>query len=469
MRNDSNEGLLSLLLDVRRATKGGAPAIAQRQRIRLAEITRFARTHSPYYRDLYKDVPDSVEGATVLPPTDKKTLMARFDEWATDRDVTLDEASTFAANPDLIGERFRGRYTLATTSGTTGTPGIFIIDDGAMRVTSAIMLRLLRSWLRFGDVSEIVASGRRLAMVADLGHHSATSVAAARLMKSPARRKRVELLSVRAPLSRLVAQLNEFQPALLAPYASMARLLASEQEAGRLTIRPVLTVLAAEGLPIHEYDRIAKAFGTKLGNSYAATECPFLSYSCEHHWLHVNADWVLLEPVDADHQPVRPGNQSHTVLITNLANRVQPILRYDLGDSVVQRPDPCPCGNPLPAIRVRGRSADVLTFDTEAGDAVAIAPLAFEVDHVNGVDLFQIVQTSPTSLAVRLRIKAADTEPVWRTVEQEIRRMLDEHRLANVRVERGHQEPTQSAGGKYRSVIPLSQLSPAQHSEGTSR
>src|SRR5688572_25116999 len=81
-------------------------------------------------------------------------------------------------------------------------------------------------------------------------------------------------------------------------------LLAGEQEAGRLRIRPVLLVLSAEGLPTGEYNRIANAFGAKVRHSYAATECPFLSYSCEHGWLHVNSDWVVLEPVDADHRPV---------------------------------------------------------------------------------------------------------------------------------------------------------------------
>lgn len=464
-----SEHFVPLLLDVRRATRGGIEAIEERQRSRFTEIVAHARSQSRFYRELYKDVPAEIVSESRLPTTDKKTLMERFDDWATDRNVTIEKAREFAANPELIGERFLGKYTLATTSGTTGTPGIFIIDDGAMRVTSAIMLRVLRSWLGVVDVTQIVGAGRRLAMVADLGHHSATSVAAARLLKSPGRRRRVQLLSVRTPLPQLVAQLNEFQPALLAPYASMARLLASEQEAGRLHIRPVLTVLAAEGLPIPEYDRIAKIFDTKLGNSYAATECPFLSYSCEHQWLHVNADWVRLEPVDVNHRPVPPGTQSHTVLVTNLANRVQPILRYDLGDSVVQRLDPCPCGNPLPAVRVQGRSADVLTFKTESGDTVTIAPLAFEVDHVRGVDLFQIVQTSPTSVTVRLRIKAPDAEGAWREVEREIRRMLDEHGLSTVRVERGSQEPTQSSGGKYRSVIPLSQAVFGDDAEETSR
>ena len=461
-----SERLLPLLLDVRRAAKGGAAAIAQRQRLRFADIITHARTHSAYYRDLYKDVPERVEEPMALPPTDKKALMARFDEWATDRDVTLGRARTFAADPDLIGERFLGKYTLATTSGTTGTPGIFIMDDGAMRVTSAMMLRMVRSWLGVGDLARIVAGGRRLAMVADTGHHSATSVAAARLLRSRARRKRIQLLSVRTPLQQLVTQLNEFQPALLAPYASMARLLASEQESGRLRIRPVLIALAAEGLPIHEYDRIAKIFQTKVGNSYAATECPFLSYSCEHNWLHVNADWIVFEPVDANRRPVPRGTQSHTVLLTNLANRIQPILRYDLGDSILERPDPCPCGSSLPAIRVQGRSADVLTFRTATGVLIAIAPLAFEMDHIPGIELFQIVQATPTALRVRVRLAAsADPDSVWHAIRHETRRMLDQHGLANISVERSDEPPAQSSGGKFRTVIPFSHARAARDRE----
>lgn len=457
MSDALDDRLLPLLLDVRRATRRGAEAIGERQRRRLAHIVSHARTHSPYFREFYKDLPHTVEQPIALPVTDKKMLMARFDEWATDRDVTLDRAQTFASNPDLIGERFLGKYTLATTSGTTGTPGIFITDDGAMRVTSAIMLRMVRSWLGVGDLARIVAGGRRLAMVADVGHHSATSVAAARLLKSPSRRKRIRVLSVRTPIQLLVAQLNDFQPALLAPYASMARLLASEQESGRLRIRPVLMALAAEGLPIREYDRIASTFQTKVGNSYAATECPFLSYGCEQKWLHVNADWAILEPVDASHRPVRPGIQSHTVLITNLANRVQPILRYDLGDSVIERPDPCPCGNPLPAIRVQGRSADVLTFRTGQGELVAIAPLAFEIDHIPGLQLFQIVQTSPTNLCLRLLPTAgAVADRIWLEAQGEIVRLLSEHRLGHVTVERAAEPPQQGTGGKFRTVVPFS-------------
>lgn len=448
------EHIAGLIWDAWRTRKKGVRAIARRQRTRLADMVACARASSPYYRELYRDLPDRVESAERLPVTDKKTLMARFDDWCVDREITQERAQAFAEDPKLIGERFLGKYSLVTTSGTTGTRGVFVLDR-TMAVTSAMAFRMLTTWLSAGDFIRIVAGEGRLAMVMATGGHFASAVAAARLQKS--RGRRLEVLSVRMPLPELVARLNQFRPMLLAPYASMAALLASEQEAGRLHINLVLLALSAEGLPEGEYERVARAFKAKVGNSYAATECPFFSYSCEHGWLHVNSDWVVFEPVDADYRPVRRGEPSHTVLISNLANRVQPILRYDLGDSVLQQAGPCRCGNPLPSIRVRGRSAEVITFRSGGGDRVTIAPLAFVTlaDRTPELRMFQIVQTAPTNLRVRLKIHGADSDRVWETVLAGIKRLLVDHGLDQVTLERAAEPPEQSKGGKIRQVIPL--------------
>lgn len=450
-----SESALTLIWDAWRARRRGEATIAQRQRTRLADMIAHARANSPYYRELYRDLPDGVESAEALPVTDKKTLMARFDDWCSDREITLERAQAFAEDPKLIGERFLGKYTLLTTSGTTGTRGVFVLDDRNMAVTAAMAFRMLTAWLGKRDVFRIVAGGGRMAMVMATGGHFASAVAAARLKKS--RGRRLEVLSVHMPVRELVDRLNQFRPVLLAPYASMAALLASEQAGGRLHISPVLLALSAEGLPESEYQRIGRAFNAKVGNSYAATECPFFSYSCEHGWLHVNSDWVVFEPVDADHRPVPPGEPAHTMLISNLANRVQPILRYDLGDSVLQQAGPCRCGNPLPAIRVQGRSSEVLTFQTDGGDRVTIAPLAFSTvaERTPGLQMFQIVQTAPTNLRVRLQIHGADTQRVWESVQAGVKRLLAEHGLEHVDLERADELPEQSEGGKFRQVIPL--------------
>lgn len=448
--------LLLLILDNWKAKKLGKPAIVKRQQLRLAEMVKFARQNSPYYKKLYEGLPENIEDVSLLPATNKKKLMEFFDDWCTDRTVTLSKVRDLVSNPELIGEKFLGKYTVATTSGTTGSPGIFLLDDRSMSITSALAFRMLSSWLGFTDVLKIIAGRGKMAMVMATGGHFASSIAAARMSKS--RGKSFLALSAHKPMPELVTALNKFRPVLLAPYASMGALLASEQEAGRLNIKPVLLALSAEGLAESEYIRIAKAFDSKIGNSYAATECPFFSYSCREGWLHTNSDWVIAEPVDANYKAIPAGVQSHTVLISNLANRIQPILRYDLGDSIILRPDPCPCGNKLPAIKVTGRSSDVVNFLNEQGEQVSVPPLAFGilVDHIQGIERTQIVQTAPTNLKVRLRYSdATNQDAIWEKVHNAITNLLNERGLNNITVERASEPPEQSSGGKFREVIPF--------------
>ncbi len=148
------------------------------------------------------------------------------------------------------------------------------------------------------------------------------------------------------------------------------------------------------------------------------------------------------------------------MLVSNLANRLQPILRYDLGDSILQRPGPCPCGDPLPAIRVQGRTADVLTFPAEHGGRISIAPLALSAlfDRTPEVELFQVVQTKPACLRIRLRPRPdVESDRLWQAVHDELSRLLAEHHLGHVAIEHADEPPQQSPGGKFREVVPLSE------------
>lgn len=453
-----SENIFWLLRDIRKARKQGPEAIKERQRKRLSEMVAYARANSPYYRELYQGLPESIEDPTLLPVTDKKKLIARFDEWATDREVTLDKAQTWMGDPSLVGGQFLDKYLVATTSGTSGTRGIFVMDDRALSVDSVLNLRIYADSLSPRDVLRILAGRVRTAVVTATGGHFVGASIASRARQSKLGAN-VQIFSVHTPLPELVAVLNQFRPVIVGGYATVIAMLASEQEARRLLIHPALVQLGAEGLANAEYSRIAAAFHATVNNKYACAECPFISYSCSEGWLHVNADWVILEPVDADYQPVPPGTQSYTVLLSNLANRVQPILRYDLGDRIVQRPEPCPCGNPLQAIRVQGRTGDVLRFPTAAGEPVAIPSLVLDmlVEGISGIEISQIVQTSPTNLRVRLRLEAsADPDRVWQAVRTEINQLLIKHKLDHVTVERATEPPEQSPGGKYRTVIPLS-------------
>ncbi|MEU4202152.1 phenylacetate--CoA ligase family protein [Streptomyces sp. NPDC045470] len=445
--------------DARRARKEGMPAVTRRQRDRLADMVAHARAASPYYRGLYRGLPERVEDPALLPVTDKKKLMGHFDDWVADRAVTYEKVRAFSDDPDRIGQRFRGKYMVATTSGTSGRRGLFLLDDRYMDVGAALTSRALASWLGPAGLLRAATQGGRFAQLVATGGHYVGFAAYSRTLRAGGwRSKLLRAFPVHTPMAQLVAELNEYRPAFVIGYASTIMLLTAEQEAGRLRINPVLVQPAGETMSTDDTARIARAFRTTVRAMYSATECTYLSHSCAHGWYHVNSDWAVLEPVDADHRPTPPGQYSHTVLISNLANRVQPFLRYDLGDSVMLRPDPCPCGNPLPALRVQGRSGDILTFPTRSGDPVQLAPLAFGTlfDRTPGVELFQVEQTAPATLRVRL-LPAADADPdrVWQAAHLELTRLLADNELGHVTVQRAEDPPRQTAGGKYRTVIPF--------------
>ncbi|MEU7576917.1 phenylacetate--CoA ligase family protein [Streptomyces sp. NPDC041068] len=446
--------------DIRLARKEGMPAIARRQRERLAHLVAHARAASPHCRELYRGLPERVTDPALLPVTDKKRLMEHFDDWATDRDITLQKVRAFTGDPDLIGQRFLGKYLVATTSGTSGRRGLFVLDDRSMNVGAALGTRALTSCLgTAGTLRAAVRGGRFAQLVATGGHYVGYAGYSRTVRESAVRGKLVRAFSVHVPMPELVARLNAYRPAVLIGYAGVITLLAAEREAGRLRIDPLLIQPAGETMTAQDTARIANAFGSTVRTIYGATECTYLSNSCAEGWYHVNSDWAVLEPVEADHSPTPPGRFSHTVLLTNLANRVQPFLRYDLGDSVLLRPDPCPCGDPLPALRVQGRAGDVLTFPTGRGEGVDIPPLSFGtlIDRTPGVEVFQVEQTAPATLRVRMHLaEGVDPERVWRAVHQELTGLLADQGVADVAVERAGEPPRQTPGGKYRTVIPLS-------------
>ncbi|WP_214406404.1 phenylacetate--CoA ligase family protein [Pseudonocardia lacus] len=446
-----------LLRDLRAARRGGPAAVAARQRARLADLVARARAGSPYYRELYRDLPERVDDPRALPVTDKVALMGRFDDWSTDRAVTLDAVRAFVGRTDTIGAPFLGRHLVVTTSGTSGVRGVFVQDERMFRVLSAITAgRSTGQFLRGPrDYARLLRNGGRTAALwATDGHYAGYATASRLLAERPARRRGIRVISVHRPLDEIVDELRRFRPAILNGYAGTVALVAAEQAAGRLRIDPVLVVCAAEGLAPQAYRRIADAFGAKVRNQYGCSEFMGLAAGCEHDWLHVNADWAILEPVDADGAPTPPGEPSHTVLLTNLANRVQPIIRYDLGDSVTERPDPCPCGNPLPAVRVRGRTADVLTFGPPERP-VRIPPLALGtvVDRVPGVRRFQLVQRDASTLLVRVEADpGADRSGVLDAVRAGLAGVLAGHGVPDVALVDDDRPPRLTAGGKSRAV-----------------
>ena len=424
--------------------------------MRLQSLVHHARAQSPLYRELYADLPPGDVCLERLPCVAKPQLMARFDDWCTDRQVTRKAVDAFLARKDHVGERFLGRYCAWKSSGTTGTPGVFLQDEFAMSVYDALVGAQCGPDVLGPDaIARSIMRSARAALVTATGDHFAAITSWQRVTRSmPAPERRA--IPVTWPLERIAAELQAFDPAFLAGYPSVLLLLAEEQLAGRLQLAPALVWSGGEALAPHAKRLMERAFGCGVMNEYGASECLSLAYECAHGWMHANSEWVFIEPVDARGEPCAPGHASHTALVTNLANRVQPIIRYDLGDSLRLAAEPCACGDPRPAFHVQGRCDDVLAMRGRDGRIVRLVPLAVEnvIEDAGVACRFQVVQTRDDTLRLRLEARGGARRAAWHRVCNALRSYLSAQRLANVRVALDACPPAiHPSSGKLHTVI----------------
>lgn len=444
--------------DVRLSSRSTPEALAERQQARLTALLGYARSQSSFYRDLYAHLPDPTPKLQELPAVTKSALMASFDAWVTDPALTARGVHSFIADKELIGSTYLDRFVIWTTSGTSGEPGIFIQDGESLALYIALAavramwawngpLRLLRFLLKGLRVAPIVTSG---------GHYASSSLRDIALAARPSISEIISRISVISPLPELVQTLNELHPAALVGYPLAIFLLAREQEAGRLRINPVFICTVGEWLGPIARQEIADSFDCPVRDTYASSEFLGIAYECPHARLHVNSDWVIIEPVDEDYRPVPDGVPSHSVLLTNLVNRTQPVIRYDLGDSITIYPDACSCGSPLPSIKVEGRQDEMLSFSAPHGGSIHLLPMAIAtiVEETPGVHRYQIIKSAPNAVTLRLEPNRASVEDeVWGLACSRLAEYLQKQGLPNVRIERSKLRPAADPeSGKFRLV-----------------
>lgn len=428
------------------------------QREQLEALIACARTSSPFYQRLYSHLPTPLPAFQHLPPVTKAELMTNFDDWATDRAITMESALAFMADKTRVGEPYLGKYLLCSSSGTSGLRGIFVYDtkpESLYRWRAVLQARMV-SWKHF--FKKI-----RWLNISATGDHFGSLASFTRLEKtrqrSPFMRlafESIRTLSVTTPLPELVAEINRYQPTLLFGYSTVIVSLAQEQLAGRLHVKPEIVSMGGEWISDADRRQIAAAFPCKVRDAYSTAECSAIANSCKEGWLHVCSERTIVEPVDEHYQPVPPGVPSHTVLITDLVDRVQPIIRYDQGDSVTLRPDPCPCGNPFPAIRVMGRKNDMLRMRTADGEQKLLSPMTFYVllDMIPTLRRWQVIQKGPSTISLRIETASPEVDAqTWALVYQRVNDYFIQQRLPPVTIERAAEPPQQDPKtGKFYQV-----------------
>ena len=429
-------------------------AIRARASHRLNTLVAYARRHSKFYRDLYQGLPAGRVALERFPVTTKSTLMANFEDWVTRPDLKLEALRQFAEDPARIGRPYLGQYTVWTSSGTTGKPGVFVQDPQALAVYEALFA--VRTNVDARAMLRSIAAGGRFAYAAAVeGHFSGITMWRRTVQLNPWMAHHTRAISVLQPVSSVCGQLADFDPQILTSYASELVALAEQQRQGRMALKLGGIWSGGETLSWRDRADIAGAFGCPVIDDYGASEFLNIAFDCGCGALHLNADWAILEPIDRDGRPVPDGTPSSSVLLTNLANFVQPIIRYDLGDSVTFLPEPCSCGSPLPAIRVEGRRDDTICLERPDGQLERVIPLALctVIEERAGVYRFQVLEEASNRLVVRIDPCEGNRNEVAARTEQCVRGYCAELGAQNVSVRTDSAPPqVDPVSGKLRRV-----------------
>ena len=362
----------------------------------LRQLREYAYAHSPFYQKFHQGLTD--RPLNELPVLTKAMLMENFDELVTDPSIRLEKVREFSSgNADK--QRYLDRYLVTATSGSSGHPGFFLFNESEWITVIASFARG-QEW---SGAKVNLLRRRRMATVASISpwHMSSQVAVTVKTLSTPSIR-----IAASSPLENIVQQLNAWQPNLLIAYASMSRILAEEQLAGRLHIAPEKVFTSSEVLTDETRRRVKAAWGDEPFNQYGATETADIAAEykvCRR--MHVFEDLLLVEVVDQQYRPVPRGEFGSKLLVTTLFSRTQPLIRYEMNDSVRLSAEPCSiCGLPFTFIDgVQGRMEDALSMPGVKGRQLLIQPLVFNrVMDILPVSGWQVVQEADSSLTVLL-------------------------------------------------------------------
>lgn len=152
-------------------------------------------------------------------------------------------------------------------------------------------------------------------------------------------------------------------PEYLLTYPTNLRALldAAEASGKRATnLREVRTV--SEMIPQGLRERTREVLGVRLVDMYSTKEIGYLALQHPDNDSYlVQSETCVLEVLRDDNSPCGPGEVGR-IVVTDLHNFAQPMIRYDLGD-FAEVGEPSPCGRGLPVLRkILGRTRNLLCY-----------------------------------------------------------------------------------------------------------
>ena len=340
---------------------------------RLKVLLTHAGQYVPYYRALFEDL--GFRAAEVTSTTDLQRL------------PFLDKTTIRAHTEAIKSEQAQGLARF-NTGGSSGEPLIFFIGNERVSHDVAAKWRATRWWdVDIGD-PEIVMWGSPI----ELGSQDRV-----RQLRDAIMRTKLLPAFEMSPekVAGFIREIRAMRPKMLFGYPSAFAHIASHAQAHDIALHDLgikVAFVTSERLYDHQRELIQKVFGCPVANGYGGRDAGFIAHQCPAGGMHLTHEDIIVEIVDAEGH-VLPLGQSGEIVVTHLATKDFPFIRYRTGDVGMLDDQACTCGRTLPLLKeIQGRSTDFLV----AADGTVMHGLAliYIVRDLPGVKQFKIEQES---------------------------------------------------------------------------
>jgi len=326
-----------VLSDLKRSEHLAPDALESLQDSRLGDLLSVTLQAVPAYRRRSEGIP-----ASGLTPREVLERLAPI------------RKQDFQEHPDdFLSEATRGKAIVKTTGGSTGVPVTVLKSRASMTHELAAAWRgyawagigIAEPQARFWGVPR-TAKGRMIAQLTDFACH---------------RRRFSAFAFSRGDLEVYLKAIRRFRPTWLYGYVSMLDALAeyAESSGGSIpsSVKAIVTTSELLTQPVRE--RICRALGAPVFNEYGCGEIGTIAHECEAGSLHLNDENMIVEILDGER--ICAAGEPGEIVVTELHNTIQPLIRYRMGDHGVIGTSPCPCGRGLKVLAsILGRAYDFI-------------------------------------------------------------------------------------------------------------
>jgi phenylacetate-CoA ligase len=395
----------------------------------LIQIVRHAYYKTRYYKELFNQSGIKIDEIVTVDDLQKLPIL---DKW-----VLKEHTRQFIANPP--GEK---KCLKIYTSGTTGSPLTVYYDLDSRRKNYAFFNRL-RKW-RKTKVGDRRATFYGRAIIPPARHGPPFwryDIAENNYLFS-------SYHMTPKSLPQYYEKLFQIQPVEIRGYPSSLNMIAQYINENHFNgIRPKAVFTTAETLLDNFRENIETAFGCEVTDTYGCTEMGFYITQCEFGTYHAHPEYGIIETVNEAGAPVigEPGQ----LVCTSFVNYAMPLIRYNVGDLITIKDQPCRCGRNFPVVwEIRGRIDDVII--TPEGKNIGRLDPIFK----GGLNIreTQIVQTAIDEIVLKIvpAMGYSDTD----------RRFLEEQLMSRIGssvkfVFETVDEIPRDQRGKFRSVVSL--------------